>query len=82
MYPYVKEYKFRIEVYDDPEPKKDPKLGDRVFFEIIEINRNGWVKVMLKGPVADIKLIRMLTNETVNFFVSPYDRSEYRNSPR
>jgi hypothetical protein len=36
---------------------------------------------MLKQSVTDINLIRMLTNETVNFYVSKYDRTEYRNSP-
>jgi hypothetical protein len=81
LYPYTKEYHFMLEVYDEPDPDQGLALGERVQFKIIDITRNGSVNVMLKQSVTDINLIRMLTNETVNFYVSKYDRTEYRNSP-
>lgn len=36
-----KEYMLKVTVFDDPPPPVDPTLGERVGFEILEINKKG-----------------------------------------
>ena len=54
----------------------------RVRFEITGVTKTGKVTVKTFPKVTNLKLLQKLNNETVAFYIQPYDRDDYNSRPK
>ena len=71
-------FTFKLKVLDLPLPPPPPEtLGERVRFQIVKISKKGAVTVKVKPKVTNSMLTRKLNNESISFYLQPYDRAEF-----
>ena len=71
-------FTLQLKVMDIPPPPPPPEtLGERVRFQIVKISKKGAVTVKVKPKVTNTMLTRKLNNESISFYLQPYDRAEF-----
>ena len=56
-------------------------LGERVRFQILRISKKGAVMVKVKPKAMNGLLTKQLNNQSVSFYLQPYDRTEFESKP-